>query len=76
MVKRRLASITSANGDGRISASELGDALQMFGCVTEEEVRSMMSEIDTNGDGYISREEYIDFTAANRGLKKDLAKIF
>ncbi|GMI85544.1 hypothetical protein like AT3G03430 [Hibiscus trionum] len=64
------------NEDGKISASELGVALQTLGCVTEEEVKSMMAEIDTDGDGYISYEEYMDFAAANRGLMKDLAKIF
>ncbi|KAL4341861.1 hypothetical protein GQ457_08G014890 [Hibiscus cannabinus] len=64
------------NEDGKISASELGVALQTLGCVTEEEVKSMMSEIDTDGDGYISYAEYIDFATANRGLMKDLAKIF
>ncbi|KAE8664783.1 putative calcium-binding protein CML28 [Hibiscus syriacus] len=64
------------NGDGKISATELGEALQTLGSVTEEEVTSMMSEIDTDGDGYISYREYIDFAAANRGLMKDLSKIF
>ncbi|KAE8679740.1 Detected protein of confused Function [Hibiscus syriacus] len=64
------------NGDGKISSSELGEALQTLGSVTEEEVTSMMSEIDTDGDGYISYREYIDFAAANRGLMKDLSKIF
>ncbi|KAK8532290.1 hypothetical protein V6N13_137674 [Hibiscus sabdariffa] len=64
------------NGDGKISASELGDALQTLGSVTEEEVKGMMSEIDTDGDGYISYDEYLEFATANRGLMKDLAKIF
>ncbi|XVE72201.1 hypothetical protein DITRI_Ditri11bG0020100 [Diplodiscus trichospermus] len=65
-----------ANGDGKISATELGDALKTLGSVTAEEVTRMMSEIDTDGDGFISYEEFTDFASANRGLMKDVAKIF
>lgn len=65
-----------ANGDGKISSAELGDALKTLGSVTPEEVSRMMSEIDTDGDGFISYDEYIDFASANRGLMKDVAKIF
>ncbi|KAL6985527.1 hypothetical protein U1Q18_018903 [Sarracenia purpurea var. burkii] len=54
-----------ANGDGKISSSELGDALKALG-----------SEIDTDGDGFISFQEFTDFALANRGLVKDVAKIF
>ncbi|XWS75565.1 hypothetical protein CRYUN_Cryun01aG0101200 [Craigia yunnanensis] len=65
-----------ANGDGKISATELGDALKTLGSVTGEEITRMMSEIDTDGDGFISYEEFTDFAAANSGLMKDVAKIF
>ncbi|PPR95986.1 hypothetical protein GOBAR_AA24679 [Gossypium barbadense] len=64
------------NGDGKISAAELGEALKALGCVSVEEVSKMMSEMDTDGDGFISYEEFIAFAAANRGLMKDVAKIF
>ncbi|MBA0802888.1 hypothetical protein Gohar_013150, partial [Gossypium harknessii] len=60
-----------ANGDGKISSAELGDALKTLGSVTPEEVSRMMSEIDTDGDGFISYDEYIAFASANRGLMKD-----
>ncbi|PPD94340.1 hypothetical protein GOBAR_DD08629 [Gossypium barbadense] len=63
------------NGDGKISAAELGEALKALGCVSVEEVSKMMSEMDTDGDGFISYEEFIAFAAANRGLMKDVAKI-
>lgn len=65
-----------ANGDGKISSSELGDALKTLGSVTSEEVQRMMAEIDTDGDGFISYEEFTEFARANRGLIKDVAKVF
>lgn len=63
------------NGDGKISSSELGEALKLLGSVSPEEVQRMMAEIDTDGDGFISYQEYIDFCNANKGLMKDVAKI-
>ncbi|CAI9780823.1 unnamed protein product [Fraxinus pennsylvanica] len=65
-----------ANGDGKISASELGEALKTLGSVTPDEIQRMMAEIDTDGDGFISYEEFANFARANRGLVKDVAKIF
>ncbi|KAL9682132.1 hypothetical protein QQ045_013925 [Rhodiola kirilowii] len=65
-----------ANGDGKISSSELGDALKTLGSVKAEEVTRMMTEIDTDGDGFISYDEFTTFAQANRGLIKDVAKIF
>ncbi|XP_044504406.1 polcalcin Bet v 4-like [Mangifera indica] len=64
------------NGDGQISAAELGDCLKALGSVSPDEVKYMMDEIDTDGDGFISYQEYLDFALANRGLIKDVAKIF
>ncbi|KAG6382337.1 polcalcin Ole e 3-like [Salvia hispanica] len=74
--RERLFKHFDANGDGQISASELGDALKTLGCVTPEEVQNMMVEIDSDGDGFISYEEFTTFARANRGLVKDVAKIF
>lgn len=65
-----------ANGDGKISSAELGDALKTLGSVTSEEVKRMMAEIDTDGDGFISFQEFTEFASANSGLMKDVAKIF
>ena len=72
--------------DGQVSSQELGDALKALGSVTPEEVQRMMAEIDTDGDGFISHdtdgdgfishEEFINFARANRGLVRDVAKIF
>lgn len=64
------------NGDGKISSTELGDALRTLGSVTTEEVQRMMDELDTDGDGFISFDEYLAFARANRGLIRDVAKIF
>lgn len=65
-----------ANGDGKISAAELGLALNQIGAVSSNEVEYMMKEIDTDRDGFISLEEFNDFARANRGLIKDVAKLF
>ncbi|KAE9598800.1 hypothetical protein Lal_00022575 [Lupinus albus] len=65
-----------ANGDGKISSAELGDALKTLGSVTNDEVQRMMAEIDTDGDGFISYEEFSEFAQNNRGLVKDVAKVF
>lgn len=74
--RERLFKHFDANGDGKISAAELGDALKTLGCVTPEEIKNMMDEIDIDGDGYISYEEFTNFARANRGLVRDVAKIF
>ncbi|CAA3015339.1 polcalcin Ole e 3 [Olea europaea subsp. europaea] len=65
-----------ANGDGKISSSELGETPKTLGSITPEEIQRMMAEIDTDGDGFISYEEFTDFARANKGLVKDVAKIF
>ncbi|PWA58712.1 polcalcin [Artemisia annua] len=64
------------NGDGKISAAELGESLMKLGSVSPEEVQTMMDELDTDGDGYISYDEFAEFFNANRGLMKDVGKIF
>ncbi|XP_047329317.1 polcalcin Che a 3 [Impatiens glandulifera] len=74
--RERIFNHFDANGDGMISSVELGDALKTLGSVTPDEVKRMMAEIDTNGDGYISYEEFTSFAQENRGLIKDVAKIF
>ncbi|KAJ1376389.1 EF-Hand 1, calcium-binding site [Sesbania bispinosa] len=74
--RERIFQRFDANGDGKISSSELGEALKALGSVTAEEVQRMMEEIDTDGDGFISYEEFTEFARANRGLVRDVAKIF
>ncbi|KMT18654.1 hypothetical protein BVRB_2g027830 [Beta vulgaris subsp. vulgaris] len=74
--RERIFKRFDTNGDGKISSTELGDALKTLGSVTSEEICRMMAEIDTDGDGFISFDEFTAFAQANRGLIKDVAKIF
>ncbi|KAI4299579.1 hypothetical protein L6164_033024 [Bauhinia variegata] len=74
--RERIFKRFDTNGDGKISAAELGDSLKALGSVTADEVQNMMAELDTDGDGFISYEEFTEFARANRGLIKDVAKIF
>ncbi|KAF5763594.1 putative EF-hand domain pair protein CML [Helianthus annuus] len=72
----RIFGAFDTNKDGQISSAELGDSLKKLGSVSAEEVQTMMEELDTDGDGFISYEEFTDFYNANRGLMKDVGKIF
>ncbi|GAV61920.1 EF_hand_5 domain-containing protein/EF_hand_6 domain-containing protein [Cephalotus follicularis] len=49
------------NGDGKISSSELGLIMSSLGQpAKEEEVRKMIKEIDSDGDGFIDFEEFVE----------------
>ncbi|XP_075507932.1 polcalcin Ole e 3-like [Primulina tabacum] len=74
--RERIFKRFDANGDGKVSSSELGDVLKTLGSVSNEEILRMMSEIDTDGDGFISFDEFTEFSRANRELVKDVAKLF
>ncbi|XP_039065769.1 probable calcium-binding protein CML25 [Hibiscus syriacus] len=50
-----------ANGDGKISASELGSILKSLGQrPSDEELENMIKELDVDGDGFIDFHEFIE----------------
>ncbi|XP_077241124.1 putative calcium-binding protein CML25 [Tasmannia lanceolata] len=50
-----------ANGDGKISWSELGSIMGSLGQpATEEELQRMVKEVDFDGDGFIDLDEFIE----------------
>ncbi|OWM64391.1 polcalcin Syr v 3-like [Punica granatum] len=73
--RERIFKRFDANGDGKISSSELGETLKTLGSVTDDEIKRMMAEIDTDGDGFISFDEFAAFALANPGIIKDVAKL-
>ncbi|GMQ11496.1 hypothetical protein CsSME_00054120 [Camellia sinensis var. sinensis] len=51
-----------ANGDGKISATELVSVMKALQSnISEDEVKQMMEELDTDLDGFISLEEFASF---------------
>lgn len=58
-----------ANGDGKISASELGAVINSLFkyASSEEELELIMKEIDSDGDGLIDLQEFIHFNTKGEG---------
>ncbi|KAK9091643.1 hypothetical protein Sjap_024820 [Stephania japonica] len=57
-----------ANGDGKISSSELENVLRALGSETsKEELKQMMEEIDTDGDGFVDLKEFAEFYRGGSG---------
>lgn len=67
-----------ANGDGKISASELRSVMGRLGQeASEEEVKRMIKEVDADGDGFIDLQEFmelntkdVDYEEAVESLKE------
>jgi len=54
------------NGDGKIDCNELKEVLSKLGeDISEKDVRDMVQEADTNGDGYIDFPEFMQMMLAN-----------
>ncbi|KAI7739366.1 hypothetical protein M8C21_002288 [Ambrosia artemisiifolia] len=73
-----------ANGDGKISITELGSILRALGGseTSENELKVVMDEIDTDKDGYIDLKEFVEFQkrgcngADASGINKELREAF
>ncbi|KAG1334753.1 Calcium-binding protein CML24 [Cocos nucifera] len=51
-----------ANSDGKISASELAEVMRALGSeVSDEELKAMMAELDSDGDGFVDLKEFAAF---------------
>ncbi|XP_065062295.1 neo-calmodulin-like [Rhopilema esculentum] len=54
-------SIFDRNGDGKISHEEIGNVLRKMGyTVSQKEVQEMLKSVDTDGNGYLEYQEFID----------------
>jgi calcium-binding protein CML len=67
-----------ANGDGRVSRSELAALFASVGhAATDDELARMMEEADADGDGYISLPEFAALMAApSDAVEEDLRCAF
>uniref|UniRef100_A0A0D6QZ05 EF-hand domain-containing protein n=1 Tax=Araucaria cunninghamii TaxID=56994 RepID=A0A0D6QZ05_ARACU len=69
-----------ANNDGKISSSELKSMMAALGSqASDAETASMMREADTDGDGFINFEEFIESNTkgvSHAHLLKDLENAF
>ncbi|KAG6500385.1 probable calcium-binding protein CML18 [Zingiber officinale] len=69
-----------ANGDGRISASELDDVFRALGSTASPaEIRDMIAEMDADGDGFVDLQEFADFHRRGVGgadVDKELREAF
>jgi calcium-binding protein CML len=67
-----------ANGDGRISRSELAALFESLGnFASEDEVARMMAEADADGDGFISLGEFAVLNATDAAaVEEDLRHAF
>ncbi|XP_051145080.1 probable calcium-binding protein CML25 [Andrographis paniculata] len=66
-----------SNGDGKISAAELGAIMGSLGSpATEEELRRMVSELDSDGDGHIDLREFIELNTNQVGHDEVLANLW
>ena len=58
--------LSSADGDGTITAKELGIVMRSLGQnPTEAELQDMVNEVDKDGNGTIDFEEFLDMMSRN-----------
>ncbi|KAJ7524501.1 hypothetical protein O6H91_17G008500 [Diphasiastrum complanatum] len=72
--------VFDSNGDGKISVSELGSVLTSLGDnPTEEELRLLVKEVDSDGDGSIDLTEFLGLhsvPSANEARLEELKAAF
>ncbi|KAG6545614.1 hypothetical protein Mapa_012968 [Marchantia paleacea] len=74
--------LIDVNQDGKISPSELGSVLCSLGYASsEEELKLMLDAVDTDGDGYIDLQEFINLntkadSAGSAARSKELKAAF
>ncbi|KAM5338852.1 calmodulin-alpha-like [Glossophaga mutica] len=68
------------NGDGTINVQELGDVLKALGQnPTEDELKNIIAQVDTDGDGAISFPEFLAAMVKRMkswGGEQDLKEVF
>uniref|UniRef100_A0A0C9S528 TSA: Wollemia nobilis Ref_Wollemi_Transcript_13420_998 transcribed RNA sequence n=1 Tax=Wollemia nobilis TaxID=56998 RepID=A0A0C9S528_9CONI len=77
---QRVFKTFDANGDGKISSAELGNIMLSFGCqASQEELCAMVEVVDSDGDGFISFDEFVELNnikGKGKGGYEDLKEAF
>ncbi|KAJ6371504.1 hypothetical protein OIU77_001916 [Salix suchowensis] len=74
---RRVFKQFDTNGDGKISASELGEVLKSMGTTyTREELLRVMEEVDTDKDGHIDVTEFAQLCRSSAAAASELRDAF
>lgn len=72
MAMEKLFDLFDRNHDGKISSEEFSLAIRDTNpATTEEDIKSMMEELDTNRDGSIDMNEFADFFDQKNKKKKE-----
>ena len=61
-------SLFDKDGDGTITAKEIGHVMKSMGIhFTDKDLQDMMDEVDTDGSGEVDFDEFVDLMARKRG---------